>query len=54
MLKRTLTAGALALTALACEPSLTQTAPPAAVVTAVFDPTKSQLGGPLPPDVSIP
>ena len=49
MLRRTLTAGALALAAIACEPGIAQVAPPASVATAVFDPKASQV--PLPNDL---
>jgi len=42
---------ALVLAALACEPSVPQQSPPASVVTALFDPVKSEL--PLPSDLLL-
>ena len=51
LLRRTLSAGALALAAIACEPSVPQTSSPASVVTAFFNPTAGEL--PLPNDLLL-
>jgi hypothetical protein len=50
-IRRLLAASALLLAAVACQPSIEQQAPPAAVVTAVFDPSASQI--PLPNALAI-